>query len=440
MKPNARKPKVIIRHCDEYDPRAHPRDRPRGPRGARPARRAGARWSSRTSSRAGDAFPHAYTRPEFVEGVLRALRDRDGGDDDRARGRRALRHHRADARRASSESGYGRDAQALEGQALLLRGRAAGRDPAHATRAGCATTCSRPSRSRKRRLLRELPQVQGAPVDDGDVLDEDLHRHPGRPPPPDRSRPQLNEKIADLQYIIQPQFIAIDAITAGEGRMLTPMPFTAEPHHHGQQPGRVRRGVLPHHRRRPATVDHIRLPHERGFGTADARRDRDHRRRHARGGASSARRASRSASSASRSTSRARTSPRTRARRPRPRASDYCWGGCPGAIEEAIEILRLYDKESDAEDAAPARRVRQLRGPARREARREGRLHRRLRRVARARSATSSSRSRTSTRTAARSIRTRSSTTTSSPRWWKTERHRAQGQGQGSTCASRAAR
>ena len=36
---------------------------------------------------------------------------------------------------------------------------------------------------------------------------------------------RLNEKIADLQYIIQPQFIAIDAITAGEGRMLTPTPF-----------------------------------------------------------------------------------------------------------------------------------------------------------------------------------------------------------------------
>jgi len=36
---------------------------------------------------------------------------------------------------------------------------------------------------------------------------------------------RLNEKIADLQHIIQPQFIAIDAITAGEGRMLTPTPF-----------------------------------------------------------------------------------------------------------------------------------------------------------------------------------------------------------------------
>ncbi len=65
---------------------------------------------------------------------------------------------------------------------------------------------------------------------------------------------RLNEKIADLQYIIQPQFIAIDAIVAGEGRMLTPIAVQPEPHHHGQQPGRVRRGVLRDHRRRRRTT------------------------------------------------------------------------------------------------------------------------------------------------------------------------------------------
>src|SRR5690606_6173697 len=29
-------------------------------------------------------------------------------------------------------------------------------------------------------------------------------------------------------------------------------------------------------------------------------------------------------------------------------ATDYCWGGCPGAIEEAIEILRVFDHGTDA--------------------------------------------------------------------------------------------
>src|SRR5262249_24787123 len=32
---------------------------------------------------------------------------------------------------------------------------------------------------------------------------------------------------------------------------------------------------------------------------------------------------------------------------PEAEKTDYCWGGCPGAIEEAIEILRLYDKNAD---------------------------------------------------------------------------------------------
>ena len=159
---------------------------------------------------------------------------------------------------------------------------------------------------------------------------------------------RLNEKIADLQYIIQPQFIAIDAITAGEGRMLTPIPFDLGLIIMGNSQVAFDAvccriiGVDPTTRRsHPA----------RRASAASARPTSSKieitRRRHARGGAGSARRASRSASSASRSTSRARTSRRTPARRPSPRHGDYCWGGCPGAIEEAIEILRLFDKETD---------------------------------------------------------------------------------------------
>ena len=32
---------------------------------------------------------------------------------------------------------------------------------------------------------------------------------------------------------------------------------------------------------------------------------------------------------------------------PEKEATDYCWGGCPGALEEAIEILRLFDAQTD---------------------------------------------------------------------------------------------
>jgi hypothetical protein len=33
---------------------------------------------------------------------------------------------------------------------------------------------------------------------------------------------------------------------------------------------------------------------------------------------------------------------------PESERTSYCWGGCPGAIEEAIEILRQYDERCDA--------------------------------------------------------------------------------------------
>ena len=32
---------------------------------------------------------------------------------------------------------------------------------------------------------------------------------------------------------------------------------------------------------------------------------------------------------------------------PEKELTDYCWGGCPGALEEAIEILRLFDSTTD---------------------------------------------------------------------------------------------
>ena len=74
MNPNGAPPKVIIRHCDSYDPeriRTIVREGlkeldlvPHGRTLVKPNLVA-----------AGDQFPHAFTRPEFGEGVLRALKD-----------------------------------------------------------------------------------------------------------------------------------------------------------------------------------------------------------------------------------------------------------------------------------------------------------------------------------------------------------------------------
>ena len=92
------RPKVIIRSCREYDAEKIREIVREGldELGLRPF---GRTLVKPNLVAAGPLFPHAYTRPEFVEGVLRALQDVGGDGDDRARGRRALRHHHPDARR-----------------------------------------------------------------------------------------------------------------------------------------------------------------------------------------------------------------------------------------------------------------------------------------------------------------------------------------------------
>ena len=85
---------------------------------------------------------------------------------------------------------------------------------------------------------------------------------------------RLNEKIADLQYVIQPQFIAIDAIIAGEGRMLTPDAVRADLIIMGNNQvafDAVCSAIIGVD---PREVDHIRLASERGFGTIDLPKSR----------------------------------------------------------------------------------------------------------------------------------------------------------------------
>src|SRR4029077_16215743 len=80
---------------------------------------------------------------------------------------------------------------------------------------------------------------------------------------------RLNEKIADLQYIIQPELIAIDAITAGEGRMLTPIPFDLGLVIVGNSQVAFDAVCCQIIGVDPRTVDHIRMAADGGFGTLD---------------------------------------------------------------------------------------------------------------------------------------------------------------------------
>jgi hypothetical protein len=157
---------------------------------------------------------------------------------------------------------------------------------------------------------------------------------------------KLNEKIADLQHIIQPQLIAIDAITAGEGRMLTPTPFPLGLVIMGNSQVAIDAVCCAIIGVDPATVDHIRLASEHGFGSLDLSNvaitgdvTLDEAKARARGFKVGLIRVEKYFEGTNIT---AYAGPP-----PEAEASDYCWGGCPGAIEEAIEILRVLDKETD---------------------------------------------------------------------------------------------
>ncbi len=150
----------------------------------------------------------------------------------------------------------------------------------------------------------------------------------------------LHTKIADLQEVVSPGFIAIDGITAGEGTMLTPRPYPLNLIVMGINPVAV--DVVCTHITGldPREVDHIRITAERGYGplaldqieiTGDV----------------------------SLESARERTKnihlPLERVEEifndrsnittyvgPPPDTYDYCWGGCPGSLYEAIQIIQEF--------------------------------------------------------------------------------------------------
>ena len=348
-------PTVIIRDCREYDV-----ERIRG------IVRAGLERLELTPRgntlvkpnvvAAGNNFPHAYTRPEFVEGVVHALRDVDQGQmRELAVGERsgitmptryAFRgagYHKM-ARRAKVDLVHFEEVPQVE-IPLYHPGRL--RDslytPQVVAEADFFVNCPKFKAHPWTTVTFSLKAYIGIQDDRHRLLD---HHH------------KLDEKVADLQYIIQPQFIAIDAITAGEGRMLTPIPFDMGLVIMGNNQVAIDAVCCQIIGLDPLDVPHIRMSYERGFGpveldaiTLDGDLDLSQARARAKGFEVGLIRVE--------DYFRGTNIRAYGGRPPGPGKDqggvDYCWGGCPGAFEEAIEILRLYDKA--ASDTIPPTHV-----------------------------------------------------------------------------------
>jgi uncharacterized protein (DUF362 family) len=342
MKPTT-DPRVIIRHCDEYDPERIRKIVREGldELGLKPA---GRTLVKPNLVAAGNLFPHAHTRPEVGEGVLRALRD-VGGDaiTDLAVGERC--GITIPTRAAFDQSGFEAMVKKVgvkkhyfeEERQVEIPYRHEGR---------LRDYVFTPEPVAQADFFVNMPKFKAHPwttVTFGCKnyigIQDDRHRlidHDHR----------LNEKIADLQYIIQPQFLVIDAIIAGEGRMLTPKPFKLNLLIMGNNQIAFDAVCCAIIGVDAKTVDHIRLSAERGFGTLDLSKIKisgdvslDDAKKRAKGFEVGLIRVEKYFEGTSIS---AYAGPP-----PESEHTDYCWGGCPGAIEEAIEILKLYDEGCD---------------------------------------------------------------------------------------------
>jgi uncharacterized protein (DUF362 family) len=338
------RPKVIIRSCREYDPqriRAIVREgleqlelKPFGRTLVKPNLVA-----------AGPLFPHAHTRPEFGEGVLRALKDIGNGSmSELAVGERC--GITVPTRLAFAESGFDDVIARTPGVRRYLFDE----EPQ------VEIPLTHPQRLRDYLFTPEpvaradffvnMPKFKAHPwttvtfsMKNYIGIQDDRHRlidHDHR----------LNEKIADLQHIIQPQFIVIDAITAGEGRMLTPSPFDLGLVIMGNSQVAFDAICCRIIGLDPREVEHIRLAEDYGFGTTSPDEievigdvSLEEAKARGRGFEVGLIRVEKYFEG---SNTTAYAGPP-----PEREHSDYCWGGCPGAIEEAIEILRRYDEQCD---------------------------------------------------------------------------------------------
>jgi uncharacterized protein (DUF362 family) len=336
-------PRVIIRRCTSYDVdriRTIVREgleeldlRPHGRTLIKP-----------NVVASGPSFKDAFTRPEFIEGVVAALKDRDdGGVRELAVGERCGitiptrtafdgAEYYPMFKRAGVKHYHFEEEPQVE-----IRYTHAGRlrdyvfTPEPVAKADFFVNCPKFKSHPWTTVTFAMKNYIGIQDDRHRLIDHD-HR--------------LNEKIADLQYIIQPQFIAIDAITAGEGRMLTPIPFDLGLIIMGNSQVAFDAVCCRIIGVDPRSVDHIRMAEERGFGTTDASKieisgdvSLEEAQAKAKGFKVGLIRVEKYFEGTN-ITAYAGPPPELE-------ATDYCWGGCPGAIEEAIEILRLYDAQAD---------------------------------------------------------------------------------------------
>ncbi len=339
--------RVILRRCTEYDPDriSHIIQEGMEELGVRP------RGRTMVKPNCVIAHPryyaHAFTRPEFLDGLLAALKAGDGGISELSVGERC--GITIPTRYAFAEAGYRPVIRRHRVKSYYFdEMRQVERPLAHpdALRsyiyipqavADCEFMVNAPKFKAHpwTQVTFALKNYIGIQDDSHRLID---HDH------------ELHTKIADLQEVVAPGFIAIDGIIAGEKTMLTPTPFPLGLIIMGTNPVAVDAVCTHIARLDPAEVDHIRISHERGIGPIDLDQI-------VVSGDVSLEQAQAFSEGFQLSLDRVeeifndeKSGLETYAGPPPEPArtsaqADYCWGGCPGALYEAMHVIQAIQPD-----------------------------------------------------------------------------------------------
>ncbi|MGA9531568.1 MAG: DUF362 domain-containing protein [Anaerolineales bacterium] len=280
-------------------------------------------------------FAHAYTRAEFLDGLLQALQSRADGMSELLVGERC--GITIPTRYAFAMAGY---PSVLKKRAVRAEYFDEGRqvpvqlhDPA-----ALRSEVMIPEAVVGTQFLVNAPKFKAHPWT---KVTFSLKNYIGIQHDPQRlidHDHKLHSKIVDLQEVIRPGLIAIDGITAGQRTMLTPSPYPLHLIVLGVNPVAVDSVCSRIIGLDPNSVEHIRLAHERGFGPL-ALEDIE-----ICGDVSLAEAQTRGAG-LQLTVERVDTILNQRGSQDvhvgtPPDTYDYCWGGCPGSLFEATEIIR----------------------------------------------------------------------------------------------------
>ncbi len=339
--------KVILRRCTEYDPDRISQIIQEG------MDELGVRPHGRTMVKPNCViahpryYAHAFTRPEFLDGLLAALKARGGKISELSVGERCgitiptryafaeagyrpvIRHHRVKTHYFDEMPQVERKLTHPDALRPFIYIPQAVAD--------CEFLVNAPKFKSHpwTKVTFALKNYIGIQDDSHRLID---HDH------------ELHSKIVDLQEVISPGFIAIDGIIAGEKTMLTPHPFPLGLIIMGVNPVAVDAVCTQIAGLAPREVDHIRIAHERGIGPIDLKQievsgdvSLEQAQELARGFQLALDRVE-EIFNGEKSGLETYVGPP-----PEPEKSDYCWGGCPGALYEAMQVIQaiqpgVYDE------------------------------------------------------------------------------------------------